>query len=238
LRICTDPAPIPSEKGRVPSGFDAWFQKAVAKGPAERFQSAGEMAHALREICGGEQDLAVDSSPPTVSSRSGASRTHESFAPTELAEFSGESLRTGSRSRAGWELGVVAALAAVVAAAVIFAVARSNQAESSDASAAQPGPLTEPEEATREMRASPTAEPDAERKPEVRGSERVEPAFSTAPPAASSVSPSSGRPSTRRKAELPSTPLEMPREPAPSNAPDRGPESAVYPSIEEPRKAR
>ena len=50
LRICADPLPIPSRHASVPDGFDAWFARAVARDPAERFASAREMTDALRPI--------------------------------------------------------------------------------------------------------------------------------------------------------------------------------------------
>jgi serine/threonine protein kinase len=48
LAICFDPLPIPSQVGEVPDGFDAWFARACARNPDERFASAREAAHELR----------------------------------------------------------------------------------------------------------------------------------------------------------------------------------------------
>ena len=39
---------MPSQVGRVPAAFDAWFARATARDPAARFQSAKELAEALR----------------------------------------------------------------------------------------------------------------------------------------------------------------------------------------------
>jgi eukaryotic-like serine/threonine-protein kinase len=52
LRICMDPLPVPSQKvqGALPSGFDGWFAKAVARDRAERFQSAHELSVALEAL--------------------------------------------------------------------------------------------------------------------------------------------------------------------------------------------
>ncbi len=50
LAVCARPLPIPSSFGPVPPGFDAWFARACARDPAERFQSAGEAAEALRPV--------------------------------------------------------------------------------------------------------------------------------------------------------------------------------------------
>jgi len=56
ILICTEDVPTPSEVGPVPEGFDAWFKKACARKPDDRFQSAKEMADSLRAIVTGEGD--------------------------------------------------------------------------------------------------------------------------------------------------------------------------------------
>jgi serine/threonine protein kinase len=53
LRICSEPAPIPSQWAAVPSGFDQWFARGVAKDPEARFQSAVEAAAELERLCDG-----------------------------------------------------------------------------------------------------------------------------------------------------------------------------------------
>ncbi|WP_437314175.1 serine/threonine-protein kinase [Sorangium sp. So ce385] len=50
LEICAKPLPVPSQVAPVPRGFDEWFARATRREPAERFQSAKEMADALRVI--------------------------------------------------------------------------------------------------------------------------------------------------------------------------------------------
>lgn len=56
ILICTEDAPIPSEQGSVPEGFDAWFLKACARKPEDRFQSGREMVDALRALMAGETE--------------------------------------------------------------------------------------------------------------------------------------------------------------------------------------
>jgi serine/threonine-protein kinase len=51
LEICTRLLPVPSKIGAVPKGFDAWFARACARDPGERFPSAREAAADLRRIC-------------------------------------------------------------------------------------------------------------------------------------------------------------------------------------------
>jgi eukaryotic-like serine/threonine-protein kinase len=48
LAICSEPLPVPSQHAAVPEGFDAWFARACARDPEERFASAREAAHELR----------------------------------------------------------------------------------------------------------------------------------------------------------------------------------------------
>ena len=47
VKIIMDPLPIPSEVAPVPPGFDAWWTRAAARDPGERFQTAKEMVDAL-----------------------------------------------------------------------------------------------------------------------------------------------------------------------------------------------
>src|SRR6185437_9923483 len=50
LKICVQPIPIPSEHASVPPGFDAWFARACNRDVDKRFQSAKELAEALRTV--------------------------------------------------------------------------------------------------------------------------------------------------------------------------------------------
>ncbi len=50
VKICAEPLPVPSTVAAVPQGFDAWFQRATQRDPEQRFQSALEMADALRRL--------------------------------------------------------------------------------------------------------------------------------------------------------------------------------------------
>jgi serine/threonine-protein kinase len=52
LKIVVEPIPVPSAIAPVPPGFDAWWVRAVARDPAQRFQSAKELAEALVEALG------------------------------------------------------------------------------------------------------------------------------------------------------------------------------------------
>ncbi|MCA9596406.1 MAG: serine/threonine protein kinase [Myxococcales bacterium] len=52
IKICAEEAPVPSSVVPVPAGFDAWFARATARDPNQRFQSAQEMSEALRGVLG------------------------------------------------------------------------------------------------------------------------------------------------------------------------------------------
>jgi serine/threonine-protein kinase len=69
VQIIFSPLPVPSHVASVPAGFDAWWARAVARNPAERFQSAREMAEALAEIAGLPTNVApppLGTGPPQV----------------------------------------------------------------------------------------------------------------------------------------------------------------------------
>jgi serine/threonine-protein kinase len=52
LAICVRDIPQPSSIASVPIGFDAWWNRAVARDPEKRFQSARELTDALRDALG------------------------------------------------------------------------------------------------------------------------------------------------------------------------------------------
>jgi len=98
LQICVRDLPVPSKLAPVPAGFDAWFARAIARDPERRFQSARELAEALRDSVGleGRETLATlsdgEPSAGAPARAAGAERTpssprlddvlHPSQAPT------------------------------------------------------------------------------------------------------------------------------------------------------------
>jgi eukaryotic-like serine/threonine-protein kinase len=77
LAICVRDIPLPSSIASVPIGFDAWWNRAVARDPEKRFQTAKELTDALREALGLEPrdgresprsapEIQVTSAPDTV----------------------------------------------------------------------------------------------------------------------------------------------------------------------------
>jgi eukaryotic-like serine/threonine-protein kinase len=50
VRICTEALPIASSDGALPAGFEAWLRKAMARNPADRFQSAADFSQSLATL--------------------------------------------------------------------------------------------------------------------------------------------------------------------------------------------
>jgi eukaryotic-like serine/threonine-protein kinase len=63
LAICVRDIPQPSDIASVPIGFDAWWNRAVARDPDKRFQTAKELTEALRDALGLEPKEAQRESP-------------------------------------------------------------------------------------------------------------------------------------------------------------------------------
>lgn len=67
-QVCLNPPPVPSRfNHELPASFDAWFAKACASNPAERFQSGYEFARELQNACGASRPsmLPLHPTPPS-----------------------------------------------------------------------------------------------------------------------------------------------------------------------------
>jgi serine/threonine-protein kinase len=53
LRICSDDLPLAAAAKQLPPGFVGWLERALARDPGQRFQSAGELMSALSAALGG-----------------------------------------------------------------------------------------------------------------------------------------------------------------------------------------
>jgi serine/threonine-protein kinase len=83
LLICTASLPVPSATAPwLPPSFDAWFAKAAARDPFDRFQSAGALADALRLTTKGPAGASASSS---AKSGVGDSEAQASAHPTGAA---------------------------------------------------------------------------------------------------------------------------------------------------------
>jgi len=80
VKIATGPTPVPSAiQPSLPPSVDAWFARACARDPKERFASAREMADGLRAAFEGVVSLPTASSGPADSGR----RTRDSGADAD-----------------------------------------------------------------------------------------------------------------------------------------------------------
>jgi eukaryotic-like serine/threonine-protein kinase len=153
LQICMGEQPVPSEHAEVSEGFDAWFAKGAALDPDDRFQSAKEVAQALRRVVLREGAVDPGELDDSVRRRAPALTTEPELATkTDLGSTIGESRKS---SRLGW---------GVAAAAVIGIAGFAYSSASSEPTA--PEPVASP---------SPSSEPSAKQKPN-EVSVRIEPA--------------------------------------------------------------
>jgi serine/threonine-protein kinase len=152
LKIHRDPIPVPSEvKPGLAPAVDAWFARACAREPAERYASAKDMAEALAVAVTGEfiaPGLRVDSVP--TPRHDGGFDTTQAASPVASTKRSGIDARseTGAgvglvasgmipvSSRGKW---IVLGGIAVVAVGVGFAVPRMMAGPVVAASATAPG---------------------------------------------------------------------------------------------------
>jgi tRNA A-37 threonylcarbamoyl transferase component Bud32 len=97
VKICTAPLPVPSQQASgVPPHFDAWFQRALAREPGERFASAMELAEALATSCGvSMRGLAPASSYDAAGSGAAVAGPYRAVAMTPGVPGSGYSAPTG-----------------------------------------------------------------------------------------------------------------------------------------------
>ena len=209
VKICRDPVPVPSHVGPVPVGFDAWFAQAMQRDPDERFQSARELAQALREVLNpeaaaraamvssydsdgkvsrpdsGDDYVRSDALAPTMAeSDSGAPLTQRSTTPltSERDRRDVTTVRPESeRARRRRRLMAVAgALVVAVAAVTAFRMGSSPAEPEPAPAAATPAVEDEPEPSP-----EPAPAAEARRESETEAPAEPQPSASAEPPAAS-----------------------------------------------------
>ena len=140
MAICNEPLPVPSMLAPVPAGFDAWFAKAAARKPEERFASAAQATAELRSVCGYQaaRPSNADLPPESVERALQGSTALDQTASPSSVTMSG----TKRPSRA--VLVAVAALLVVGAAVLGFTMLRerANGVGRTTASAGVPLPST------------------------------------------------------------------------------------------------
>jgi eukaryotic-like serine/threonine-protein kinase len=127
VRVCSGELPFDPSSTRLPPGFAAWLQKAMARDPAERFQTAPQLFSALSAVLDGapRPSLGLDSAETLsdgtapastqVLEPGGASSTLASGSLEKTARRTGERKRAPSRLMAGGAI----ALLSITAAALI-----------------------------------------------------------------------------------------------------------------------
>jgi serine/threonine-protein kinase len=83
LQIASGRLPIPSSVGPVPAGFDAWFARACAADPRDRFDSARDAIAELAVLCEAGKPLVDNSSDVLEKTPLPRTRTHPPEATTE-----------------------------------------------------------------------------------------------------------------------------------------------------------
>jgi serine/threonine-protein kinase len=221
LAICTRPLPIPSNHAPVPSGFDAWFARACAREVNERFQTARELALALRRVCGETATPPLGSSEPGLNL--GATPSSLSFRGTPPAVERPPTANTYERSvtiekpgmsRRALFLGVTAALAAI--AGVVYFVTKEPAAPASADTTQSAGPVEPAAPSVAAVAGEPTHVPAL---PSARATVPAAPVEPKVVPETSAPSPNPSQ-TTRPKAP-PAKPRTKP--PARATATSKGP---------------
>ncbi len=113
LAICTHPMPRPSQLGPTPLGFDQWFARALARDPAQRFQSARELAEDLRRVCSVETPGAAHALAPIHASQPGGLKPVSALSVGAVS--SSARVPTRGSGKAGWLVGGALAFVACLA---------------------------------------------------------------------------------------------------------------------------
>ncbi len=153
--ICSEPLPVPSTFRPLPPAFDAWFAKAATRTPDGRFQSAKEMADALRAIVGEETHTPDPSASGPIQRAADDARTLDANSVRELESartvsvggtMDGASSAVRPTVRKPWRLAFVAAAATagVLGVAAWIAWARTSTPPTTNATSAQTPATTQP----------------------------------------------------------------------------------------------
>jgi eukaryotic-like serine/threonine-protein kinase len=129
LAICARPMPIPSRQAPVPEGFDAWFARACARSPADRFDSARRASIELSAILG-------DAVTPPEELLSSPVAVLTSLSPTTSHFSNSEVIAGRAKSNKRIALPLLIAVVLPLAALAISRVTASLQRHTPEASAA------------------------------------------------------------------------------------------------------
>ena len=208
LAICTEPIPRPSQIGPAPASFDAWFERALARVPAQRFQSARELAEELRHVCGAES-----SATPSSAAQPHAAPSVANAVSAFSVSNTGARLPLQGPSKLGWLIGGGLGLVACLGLAYwVFGPARAFTNAGNPAVAATPAASMAPPAAP-----PPTVAREAHESPAQASSQPT--SASVPQPAPSATAPATAAPTPARPASRPAThPLSVPAATAPTQS--------------------
>jgi serine/threonine-protein kinase len=203
LEICSRPLPVPSHRGPVPEGFDAWFARACARDPSARFDSAKRAAAELSRLTDDAASVASEPAKPAPAQNPMA------LATTTLKSSNTEVLPSPRRRPRPLAIGLAAfALFSLLTAIGVQRWTSSNSAPVPPSSAT-------PEQQVKALEARPPAAPAASHGSQGSPGEWTAPPGSLAPPrGASAAGPGGSAPGS-----APSTAPAPPSEPARSDQP-------------------
>jgi serine/threonine protein kinase len=136
--ICKDPLPVPSQSTPVPAGFDAWFARAAARSPQERFPSAAAAARELKAIL--TESRVTAGKPPRLAGKDLAeAQPCVRDTPLRPSEPSSQDRRHSSRRRAAVKaLAAAGAFLLVLGAVLVFTVRNSASRDEARAASVYP----------------------------------------------------------------------------------------------------
>jgi serine/threonine-protein kinase len=225
VKICTVPLPVPTEHmSTLPQAFDAWFARALARDPAERFQSASELGEGLLAAAGlrsgraplASLDIGRAGYAPAATPWSGPARTPgEAYNPPSnpppgaataapLITQSSPVLPTSSRGLLFAALAVGGGLVVLTLMVLLirFAVAGSAQPEPATSSSSTPAGAGPSAVVSAPIEVAPKVDPVVDAAAAKQAEQEPEPAKSVAP-AESSKPPITRRPGGRPRPKDP-----------------------------------
>jgi serine/threonine-protein kinase len=230
VEICSKPIPWPRQKRpELPEAVDLFFQRALARDPKERFQSARGFADGLRELAtAAEGQLGVAAPPSAPVSGDSVMPTPNPTPGMTPASFSAPSLSSTPSSQAlqpslsddvPWasppagsnqgRTAAIAVVAATVTLALIVGVVSMTSSDGASPAAAVPSaaqPSAAQPSAAQPSAAQPDLPPPPAATAEIEINPDAEPSASASSSAAASVGPPTEAPPTNRPSVGPTTP--------------------------------
>jgi len=213
VKIIVHPLPIASQYGQVPIGFDAWWAKAAARDPAERFQNAKDFSDSLALVCGVSQVSGIVNLPALARAPAATPRSVGTASPLSRSVLPGvPTARSRALVAGGIAIAGVLTLGVGGFAVWRFAAPGASSAGASSAgapkAASAPGDLVVPADPRKQV--EPAASPAVTREAPSPAAATPPGATASAPVASSSASAGGDRaapgssPSATTAAQVPS----------------------------------